>query len=447
MWKSRAFLVLLLAELAFSQQTRLGLLGLTHLGKDPTGSGRSKETFENNGNTFGRTNGNSPKLSQILDGNGQKCCCSASSSCPVVNNGKDDFFDLEEEDLVGSGLINPRTKKLTANIGLRIANSGPDFQEPTQCPRGRTLCCYRDAFSLSHLGSSCTPTGNQNNVVRQSCNSRIPRNGPTCGTRNFKPLPVKKGQSSPEEFPWTCLLLNQNNDFLGSCVIIPETFSNSLVGGTRKVITAAHKLNKLGQRDLLKVRVMEYDASGFNPPETTRHVEYTVVKFVTHPSFNSKRLTNDIALLTLDRSIDLSPNGVSAACLPSCLDMFDQGTRCWVAGWGKDSVTGNFRFIQNKVDVPLVSSGTCQNLIKPALARKSQRAAQRFRLDESELCAGGEAGKDACDGDGGAPLVCQSSEGLWHVVGLVAWGVGCAEKDVPGIYAKVSYFRNWIESN
>merc|ERR1712152_80550 len=33
---------------------------------------------------------------------------------------------------------------------------------------------------------------------------------------------LQSGQSSPGEFPWTCILLNQNNDFVGTCAIITD---------------------------------------------------------------------------------------------------------------------------------------------------------------------------------------------------------------------------------
>ena len=75
-----------------------------------------------------------------------------------------------------------------------------------------------------------------------------------------------------------------------------------------------------------------------------------------------------------------------------------------------------------------------------------RQAGRNFRLSSSEVCAGGEEGKDACDGDGGAPLVCQSKDNRWHVVGLVTWGVDCARKGVPGIYANVHNMLNFILS-
>ena len=117
--------------------------------------------------------------------------------------------------------------------------------------------------------------------------------------------------------------------------------------------------------------------------------------------------------------------------------------RCWVAGWGKDSVTGQFQVVQNRVDVPLMDHDKCEARMTQALGRDAGR---NFRLSRSELCAGGEEGKDACDGDGGAPLVCQSKDNRWHVVGLVTWGVDCARKGVPGIYANIYNMLDFIMS-
>ncbi len=198
------------------------------------------------------------------------------------------------------------------------------------------------------------------------------------------------------------------------------------------------------------MRIIEYDASGIKESERNPHQDYFVVRFITHPQFNAKRLSNDIAVLILERPIDLvGTNGVNAACLPACNNMFDYkfgngtGVRCWVAGWGKDAEDGQFSFIQRKVDVPLYDRNRCELRLKQELGGNS---AARFNLHPGEICAGGEEGKDACDGDGGAPLVCQAQSGHWHVVGLVAWGVGCASPDVPGVYVNVYHYLDFINA-
>ena len=122
------------------------------------------------------------------------------------------------------------------------------------------------------------------------------------------------------------------------------------------------------------------------------------------------------------------------------------GVRCHVAGWGKDEFTGNFQFIQHKVDLPLVDDFTCNSALKRALNSKRPGVGDRFQLDSSEICAGGEIGKDACTGDGGSPLVCQAQSGRWTVVGLVSWGIGCAS-ELPGVYVDVAHYRDWINAN
>lgn len=58
------------------------------------------------------------------------------------------------------------------------------------------------------------------------------------------------------------------------------------------------------------------------------------------------------------------------------------------------------------------------------------------------LCAGlPEGGRDACQGDSGGPLTVAN-----QVAGIVSWGIGCARPNLPGVYARVPFYRNWIDS-
>lgn len=75
---------------------------------------------------------------------------------------------------------------------------------------------------------------------------------------------------------------------------------------------------------------------------------------------------------------------------------------------------------------------------------RQTRLGPDFALHPGFLCAGGEEGKDACTGDGGGPLVCEAN-GSWQLVGIVSWGVGCGEKDIPGVYVKVAMYESWIQ--
>ena len=109
-------------------------------------------------------------------------------------------------------------------------------------------------MNLSVFGKTCiTPEqaqGATQGLWRQNCPEQVVAGGKECGTRQWSPAAGRKqGESSPGEFPWTCLLLNQNNDFVGTCALIPQDFSNNNAKGTKKVITAAHKLAKIGPKE------------------------------------------------------------------------------------------------------------------------------------------------------------------------------------------------------
>lgn len=50
-------------------------------------------------------------------------------------------------------------------------------------------------------------------------------------------------------------------------------------------------------------------------------------------------------------------------------------------------------------------------------------------------------------GDGGSPLVCPlvNDQERYTQAGIVAWGIGCGENNIPGVYANVAAARYWID--
>jgi len=59
------------------------------------------------------------------------------------------------------------------------------------------------------------------------------------------------------------------------------------------------------------------------------------------------------------------------------------------------------------------------------------------------ICAGVPGGgKGACQGDSGGPLVVAG-----QLVGIVSWGVGCAEPDYPGVYSNFATLKSFGTEN
>lgn len=77
-------------------------------------------------------------------------------------------------------------------------------------------------------------------------------------------------------------------------------------------------------------------------------------------------------------------------------------------------------------------------------ARCEAVAAYKGAISDKTICAGSTtAARDSCNGDSGGPLTRMTGEGR-VLVGLVSWGRGCAVAGIPGIYTRVSAYRNWI---
>uniref|UniRef100_F6UQD9 Transmembrane protease serine n=2 Tax=Ornithorhynchus anatinus TaxID=9258 RepID=F6UQD9_ORNAN len=168
-----------------------------------------------------------------------------------------------------------------------------------------------------------------------------------------------------------------------------------------------------------------------NPPFMPRSIQTIIL----HENYNDITKENDIAVVQLSKAVP-AINNVHRICLPEATQNFSAGTTVLVAGWGALYENGPSPSNLQQASVEIIDTDTCnhpdvyQGLVTPTM-----------------LCAGFLEGKiDACQGDSGGPLAYPSSRDIWYLAGIVSWGEKCAEKNKPGVYTRVTAFRDWITS-
>ncbi|XP_053955497.1 uncharacterized protein LOC128861402 isoform X1 [Anastrepha ludens] len=257
-----------------------------------------------------------------------------------------------------------------------------------------------------------------------------------CGTRNAAGITGRiknpsyiDGDSEFGEYPWHVAILKKDpKESVYAC--------GATLIDAQHVITAAHCIKSQNGFDL-RARLGEWDVN--HDVEFFPYIERDVVSVHIHPEYYAGTLDNDLAVLKLDHPVDFTKNPhISPACLPDKFSDFT-GSRCWTTGWGKDAFGehGKYQNILKEVDVPILSHHQCESQLRQT------RLGYSYKLNPGFVCAGGEEGKDACKGDGGGPLVCERN-GIWNVVGVVSWGIGCGQANVPGVYVRVSHYLDWI---
>jgi secreted trypsin-like serine protease len=338
----------------------------------------------------------------------------------------------------GTGLIDIRN-------GFGVLNA-----EDGKCPGFLDVCCKNPDFVAT------TTTTTEAPIIP------VPYSA-SCGRRNVNGLGArisgfKEDESQVGEWPHMCALLREElliediADGYGGSTQESKTVNHFVCGASLiepgVVLTAGHCVDKLDHRSsgtgqletTLKVRCGEWDTQTESEPY--QHQDRYVGDIYIHPEFFGGALFNDVALLFMREPFVMDHN-VDTICLPQPGETFVDDT-CYATGWGKDKFgrDGNYQVILKEIDLNVTDNEYCQNQLRKT------RLGKRFRLHPSFLCAGGgDSGKDTCKGDGGSPLVCPSKyvPNTYIQAGIVAWGIGCGEQGVPGVYADVAQSVCWID--
>ncbi|XP_018552134.2 transmembrane protease serine 3 [Lates calcarifer] len=237
-----------------------------------------------------------------------------------------------------------------------------------------------------------------------------------CGFRpQYNTRIVGGNISKPGQFPWQVSLHYSSEHLCGGSII-----------SSHWILTAAHCVYGFADPSMWTVHV------GLTEQPVNRAQSLAVEQIVYHARYRPKGLDYDIALMKLAMSLDF--NGlVEPICLPNHGEDFAEGTMCWISGWGATEGDGETSVVLRSAMVPLLSTKTC-----------NQPEVYHGYISSWMICAGYlEGGIDSCQGDSGGPLACEDSS-IWKLVGATSWGIGCAMRNKPGVYTRITQSLSWI---
>ncbi|XP_037511730.1 transmembrane protease serine 11A isoform X2 [Rhipicephalus sanguineus] len=205
------------------------------------------------------------------------------------------------------------------------------------------------------------------------------------------------------------------------------------------VLTAGHcTRNKVAHDLRVSFGLSEIDPDRL-PSEQQEHL-IAVAAIHQNPLFKDIVHGDDISILKMSKPLQSGGYPVTPICIPEATETHITtkdivGTEGVVAGWGRTKYGGESSKQLREVWLPIVSNNACSEIFKDIL-----------KIRDEMICAGDINGtKDACQGDSGGALMWRSrTDDRWYTLGVVSFGVKCAEPGYYGTYTRVQSYLDWI---
>ncbi|TDG51077.1 hypothetical protein AWZ03_002440 [Drosophila navojoa] len=195
------------------------------------------------------------------------------------------------------------------------------------------------------------------------------------------------------------------------------------------VLTAAHCVLKASEPQSYFIRAGSSKWS-------TGGSYHRIRRIIPHEHFNlPTHMNNDIALIQLQDPLIFSDT-IKPIPIVSPMDDVPTLAQLFVSGWGSTTV-------EQIATSPRLHYTVIVELNRDACAHNYFGAGT---LTSTMFCAGSKSGKgdrDSCVGDSGGPLI-TLVDGRFKLLGIVSWGLGCANAQYPGVYTYVPAYINWL---
>lgn len=219
-------------------------------------------------------------------------------------------------------------------------------------------------------------------------------------------------EAEPGSYPYQVALLLGGSLMCGGSLVDKDwVLSAARCCGAQQVLIGAHDLSDSSEtRELIDIE--------WQTP---------------HPKYDCMTFDNDYMMIKLKKSSIYTP-----VALDDGSSNLAAGDDLVIMGWGTTSSGGVLSDELLEATTDYMTNAECSTAY-------SNTEYGELSITDNMMCAA-RTNIDACQGDSGGPIVVKSNGTDDLQVGVVSWGIGCADPDFPGVYARVSEKIKWINN-